>query len=431
MSISRKAKSKKYFAHRSSFHRFIEPNLSKISLYSQLYSEIVRYHNLVFDLKFSELKFDGSDRPSKMIKYSEILTQTKLTGSFKQAICIQIADELSGLIKNFNYWLKRSLTDKSEKTLKKLETVKTKPEFSNFELRFCFADLQINSNLSYLQINGCGEFGIKHEVYREKKINKRGIEQDIVRNANVLRLPFKFPKYHKSLLSSGWSISTSVTLCQSGFRINYERETIKNESTTILGCDQGIKNCLSLASSDGSVFQSKESDIHGHSLSSIQAKLCRKKKGSKAYRRAQEHRKNFINARIKEAVPFIKQAGTLNLEDLRRCGQGSNKGSFLSKFEHSRIRFKLGQICNEQGLQFNLSANAFKSRRCSQCGWVDKANRVGKIFKCAKCGFEDDADLNAAKNHLIENLPKLSLGAGNEFYWQMSGANLVPDARKI
>lgn len=428
MSISRRSKIKAHFAHRSSFHRFIRPNLGKISLYSSLYSEICHYHDNVFSYLFNCLKFDGSDKPSKMIPYKNLHIETNLTGSFKQSVCIQISDELSGIIKNFNYWYKKSQTDSSEKTMKKLKSTKTKPSFNNFELRFCFADLDIDKG--FLQINGCGKFGVKHEVYREKKVNKRGTEQYIVRNANVLRLPFKFPKYHKQLLSSGWSISTSVTICKNGFRINYEKEVRKSKSEIVIGCDQGISNCLSLASSDGLVFQSKSKDIHGHSLASIQAKLCRKKKGSHAYKKAQEHRKNFINARINEAKEFICSAGILNLEDLRHCGQGKNHGSFLSKFEHSRIRNKMGQICNEEGLSFNLSSNAYRSRRCNHCGWVDEASRKGKFFKCTACGHSDDADLNAAKNHL-ENLPKLHPGAGNKFYWQMSGVNLVPDARKF
>jgi transposase len=416
MSGSRAIRSTTKLDHKSSFHRFIKPNLGKISLYSDLYFEICRYHQKAFDLKFSELKFDGTDKLQRTIKYTEVSIETNLTGQFKNQICTQIADELNSLIKTFNYWYNRSLTDKSERTLSRLEHSKTNPTFDNFELRFCFANIEFNNGLSYLQLNACGSYGMNHPVkFFPKAMN--------------LRLPFKFPKYFNKFLIDGWKRSTSVTLCKDGFRINYEKEIPANDSKIIIGCDQGINNCISLAASDGTTFQSVKEDIHGHSLGSIQAKLARKQKGSKAYRRAQEHRKNFINARLNEAKTFIKKAGSVNLEDLRYCGRGRNSGSFLSKFEHSRIRSKLGQICNEQGLQLHLSANAYKSRRCSSCGWVDKANRSGKQFKCTKCGFEDDADLNAAKNHLL-SLPKLYPGAGNLFYWQTSGASLVPDARK-
>jgi predicted RNA-binding Zn-ribbon protein involved in translation (DUF1610 family) len=417
MSGSRAVKQTTKLDHKSSFHRFIQPNLNKISLYSDLYFEICSYHQKVFDLKFSELKFDGTDKRQLFVNYKEIIVKSNLTRSFEKDVCNQVSDELSGIIENFNYWFNRSLTDKSERTQSHLEHSKTRPEFDNFELRFCFADIEFNNGLSYLQINGCGEFGINHpNKFHPKAMN--------------LRLPFKFPKYFNKFLNGGWKRSTSVTLCKDGFKINYEKEIKPSNSEIVIGCDQGINSCISLAASDGTTFQSSKEDIHGHSLSSIQSKLARKQKGSKAYRRAQEHRKNFINARLNEAKGFMAKAGSINLEDLRFCGKSQRIGSFLNKFEHSRIRSKLGQICNEQGLQLRLSSNAYRSRRCSQCGWVDKANRKSKVFKCTKCGFEDDADLNAAKNHLV-SLPKLYPGAGNLFYWQTSGASPIPDARKV
>jgi hypothetical protein len=39
------------------------------------------------------------------------------------------------------------------------------------------------------------------------------------------------------------------------------------------------------------------------------------------------------------------------------------------------------------------------SKRCSRCGHVEKRNRVSQSeFKCCRYGFEENADLNAARN---------------------------------
>jgi putative transposase len=39
------------------------------------------------------------------------------------------------------------------------------------------------------------------------------------------------------------------------------------------------------------------------------------------------------------------------------------------------------------------------SRRCSKCGHVEKRNRVSQsVFRCRRCGFDENADFNAAKN---------------------------------
>ena len=40
----------------------------------------------------------------------------------------------------------------------------------------------------------------------------------------------------------------------------------------------------------------------------------------------------------------------------------------------------------------------YTSQRCSECGWVRRRNRKGKQFKCGKCGYSHDSDLNAARN---------------------------------
>jgi len=38
------------------------------------------------------------------------------------------------------------------------------------------------------------------------------------------------------------------------------------------------------------------------------------------------------------------------------------------------------------------------SRRCSHCGFTHPDNRDGEVFECLKCGYENHADYNAAKN---------------------------------
>lgn len=38
------------------------------------------------------------------------------------------------------------------------------------------------------------------------------------------------------------------------------------------------------------------------------------------------------------------------------------------------------------------------SQKCSKCGYVDKNNRHGSVFKCINCGFKLNAYLNASRN---------------------------------
>ena len=50
-------------------------------------------------------------------------------------------------------------------------------------------------------------------------------------------------------------------------------------------------------------------------------------------------------------------------------------------------------------------AAAYTSQQCAECGHSEKENRkTQERFKCVKCGHEDDADINAARNILVRGL---------------------------
>ena len=391
----------------------------KFENYNALYSEIQRYSKELFDLIWDEqykaLPIDQQFPKLKSIRYTDYPADSKLTGSFKCACIKHISGIFNSFVQGHNFALKH----KSELLEKKSQ----KPEISEFEIPFAWADIQIKQGLCFVQINGCGEYGIKHEVYREKKINKNGIEQEIVRNAEVLRLPFKISKYHRSkFLASDWELS-APTLCRDGIKINlskliakrsHQKQNSKQKEFVPgqIGCDQGINSVITLAfKQDDEIksFQSPSKDKQGWTLAKIIKRLQRCKRGSKQYARYQKLRANFIKWSINQAKGFIKenQIKTIALEDVRYLGEGHNQGSFLSKFEHSLIRSKLNLLCEDCGASLLLSSNSYRSQRCSACGFTHKLNRKKgtKQFKCFHCGNTIDADLNAALNHSVELTP--------------------------
>ena len=52
------------------------------------------------------------------------------------------------------------------------------------------------------------------------------------------------------------------------------------------------------------------------------------------------------------------------------------------------------------------------SRRCSTCGFTHPDNRDGTAFNCLKCGYENHADYNAAKNIGLRYLRRNQTGDG-------------------
>ena len=43
---------------------------------------------------------------------------------------------------------------------------------------------------------------------------------------------------------------------------------------------------------------------------------------------------------------------------------------------------------------------SYTSQMCPECNFTDSKNRNGGLFKCIKCGFEDDSDHVGALNIL-------------------------------
>lgn len=424
--------------------KFVHPSKSDASLtaikfenYKALYLEIQKYCNQLFDRIWAK-HFESKDIYSKydkllMLRYTGFNIETKLTSSFRQSCIKHIVGIFNSFIEGHNFAL-----SKNDKNL--LIKKSTKPEVKEFEISFTWCDINTNQKICFIQINGCGEYGIKHktDVYHP--------------NSMILRLPFKFSKYHRSKFKN-WEIC-SPNLCKDGVRLNFARLIPKrlnqkqnSKSKEFIpgqtGCDQGINSVITLAYKDKNEvihsFQSPPKDKQGWTLSKIIKHLKRCKKGSKQYARYQKLRANFIKWSINQSKQFIEDNDikVIALEDIRFLGKGSNIGGFLSKFEHSLIRSKLNMLCEDCGASLLLQTNSYRSQRCSKCGFVHKLNRKKgtKQFICVNCGNAIDADINAALNHSVNLEPKKFGQIDNERgeFWKeiksgsQLGANLVPN----
>ena len=297
---------------RSTKVKFVQPSSKNASLtavksenYNALYSEIQRYCKELLDqiwLQYFEsadihLKFDRLP----MLKYTDFDIETKLTSSFKNQCIKHLQGILNSFIEGHNF----ALTRNDEEFLRKKSV---KPEVAEFEIPYVWADVQINAagKLNFIQIGGCGEYGIKHEASRKLIECKDGRNRCITHQEFVLRLPFKFSKYHRSKFKD-WDLATP-TLCRDGIKLNFVRlipKRLKQKQNSKakefhdgqVGCDQGINSVITLAYRKGNKicsFQSPSKDKQGWTLSKIIKRLQHCKKGSKQYARYQKLRANFI-----------------------------------------------------------------------------------------------------------------------------------------
>ncbi|MFX1296681.1 MAG: transposase [Promethearchaeota archaeon] len=100
----------------------------------------------------------------------------------------------------------------------------------------------------------------------------------------------------------------------------------------------------------------------------------------------------------------------LRLEDLRwaKHSKKYKVGYFLATWQvhwfFGQVQSRIAELAPRQGILVEWVRARHTSSRCSKCKHVGKTRaarqkaRQGKGFTCPKCGFQLDADLNAARN---------------------------------
>lgn len=235
-------------------------------------------------------------------------------------------------------------------------------------------------------------------------------------NKIKLCLPLKNHKHNKKF--NNWKRLSSGRLLRNNgkFKIEliYEKEaTVVQKEKKELAIDAGI-NCL-LSCSDGKQI--------GLELKRLINELNNKQQKSKAYDRKIRQIHNYIRMCVNK-IDF-SSLSDLILEKLKYIQIGTkgkvNKTTrkLLKSWNLGLLHLAIEQKCEENCVHLHYVNPKYTSRTCPMCGHIDKRNREGTVFKCVKCGFEDNADLNAAKNIL------------KRFHQESSTLNnTVPDSTK-
>ena len=216
-------------------------------------------------------------------------------------------------------------------------------------------------------------------------------------NKLKIQIPLKKTKHFNSLKGK---LLQGIRLSEKAITFMFENVVQNKENGITLGLDIGSKTLASL--SDGQVTKN---DLHGWNLDLINKKLSKKKKGSKSFKKTQTHRNNHINWSLNQLN--LNKCKELKIEDIKNLRKGKKSSRYLSHWTYTLIYNKLEQFCESLGVQVTKINPTYTSQRCSQCGWVRKSNRNGKQFKCDKCEFQHDADLNASINIAL-NLRQIS-----------------------
>ena len=216
-------------------------------------------------------------------------------------------------------------------------------------------------------------------------------------NKIKLCLPLKNHKHNKKF--NNWKRLSSGRLLRNNGKFKmeliYEKEaTVVQKERKELAIDAGI-NCL-LSCSDGKQI--------GLELKRLINELNNKQQKAKAYDRKIRQIHNYIRMCVNK-IDF-SSLSDLTLEKLKYIQIGTkgkvNKTTrkLLKSWNLGLLHLAIEQKCEENCVHLHYVNPKYTSRTCPICGHIDKRNREGTVFKCVKCGFEDNADLNAAKNIL-------------------------------
>lgn len=367
----------------------------------------------IFDVK--NKKYDSPQFIST-IEYNSNLSGRLLSAASTQA-CSMVSAALVKHKKCLYLLNKQNESKQRTRKLTKLlaKNILIKPKCDNINLELDAKNINIISDINLKSFDGIVQL---HALGL-----KRGLKVNI---------PFKHTKHSRKLEKNGKLLS-GVSLNEKELILRYEYQPPTKSSSNIVGADSGINSVIMLSDS-----QSSGPCKHGHTLNSILKKISNKKKGSKAFHKALDHRDNYIRYSINQLnLTDIKQ---INLEKVSNFRYKNNVGKFLNYSGEALIRSKLIDFAEDQGVLVSLQSSAYRSQRCSYCGYVSSKNRKGKLFSCKNCSFQSDADLNASLNHEQElpsaNFLLLHRGKIKEFIWKndgffnLNGSELiVPDTK--
>ena len=180
-------------------------------------------------------------------------------------------------------------------------------------------------------------------------------------------------------------------------------EQATTENGTVLGVDLGV-NTLAVTST-GTFWTGDEFDHWRREYEKRRGSLqqCGTRwahQNIQSVGRKEEGRFTLMLHRIStELVAEAREneCSVIAFEDLTDIRERTG-ASWGHKWAFDRLYDYVEYKAEEYGIDVEEVTPENTSRRCSHCGFTHPDNRDGEEFECQKCGYENHADYNAAKN---------------------------------
>ncbi|RQG89494.1 RNA-guided endonuclease InsQ/TnpB family protein [Natrarchaeobius chitinivorans] len=199
-----------------------------------------------------------------------------------------------------------------------------------------------------------------------------------------------------------------------------ETDTSAQETTengTVLGVDLGVNNLA--VTSTGTFWKGDEFDHWRREYENRRGTLqeCGTRwahENIHSVGRKEEGRfKQTLHRISNELIAEARDHGcsVIAFEDLTDIRERTD-ASWGHKWAFNRLYEYVEYKALEYGIDVKRVNPKNTSRRCSHCGFTHPDNRDGESFECLKCGYENHADYNAAKNIGLRYLHRNQTGSG-------------------
>lgn len=246
-------------------------------------------------------------------------------------------------------------------------------------------------------------------------------------------------RYHNSRTIEGIPKNVTVSLSSGHWYVSVQTERDvqmpAHPSNSIIGIDAGIIKLATL--SDGMVFEPANSfKRYRKRLARYQRDMARKKKFSSNWKKAKAKiqclqakiantRRDYLH---KTTTTICKNHVIVCIEDLKVSNMSkSARGTIGNPGRNVKAKSGLNRSILDQGwfelrrqLEYKQAWNGGmvlvvparnSSRTCNACGNISADNRTSQAkFRCTNCGFEINADINAARNILAAGHAVLACG---------------------
>lgn len=220
-----------------------------------------------------------------------------------------------------------------------------------------------------------------------------------------MRYDFKLANYYHKFID--WNIQNAQLIVSKGccyLHVQVEHEDIDfNGGDRRLGIDLGINNIA--VCSDNNFYNSKHLKCVKGRYQYLKSELqkCGTRSSMRKLVKVDHRERRFVrdlnHCLSKELVSkpfdiFVFE----NLTGIKKKNKGRRFNKKLGNWSFSQLQIFTQYKAEDIGKHVMFINPKNTSRTCSKCGFTDKKNRHGHIFKCKQCGFELNADLNASRN---------------------------------